>query len=84
MHSHYRQRGRRVALPAAAVAALALAATAAPPPASADAVPTAGQTADRAQPWQQYNFAPASRTVAPVSVYRTTGTVGNANAVLTG
>jgi hypothetical protein len=35
-------------------------------------------------PWDAFNLAPASRTVQPVAVYRTTGTVGNANGVLSG
>ena len=35
-------------------------------------------------PWDAFNLAPAGRTVAPVAVYTTTGTVTNAGGVLTG
>jgi hypothetical protein len=35
-------------------------------------------------PWQQYNYAPASRTVTAQSVYRTTGSVTDATEVLQG
>jgi hypothetical protein len=41
--------------------------------------------ADAAQsqkPWDKYNLAPASRTVSPTRVFRTTGTVRNADNVL--
>jgi hypothetical protein len=33
-------------------------------------------------PWDRYNLAPSSRTVAPAAVYRTTGTVTGASSVL--
>jgi len=38
----------------------------------------------RAGVWDQYNLAPASRTIGPVSVFRTNGSVINPNNVLTG
>jgi hypothetical protein len=37
-----------------------------------------------ARPWDAYNLAPASRTVTPVRVTRTTGTVGSPSALLHG
>ena len=36
------------------------------------------------RPWDAYNYSPTSRTVKPVAVYGTTGTVADAAAVLTG
>src|SRR5579872_5567736 len=36
------------------------------------------------QPWQQYNLAPASRTVSPVAVYATSGSIANPSNVLSG
>ena len=66
---------RRVAL-AVALAGLAAAAL---PMASANAT-----AAPAARPWDAYNLAPASRTVTPVRVTRTTGTVSGASAVLHG
>lgn len=44
------------------------------------AAPSAGQT----EVWDQYNLAPASRTVSPVSVFRTNGNVINPGNVLIG
>lgn len=63
------------ALPAASAAASTVGASAGSP---------ATSTAAASQPWDAYNFAPASRTVAPVRVTRTTGTVGGAGSVLKG
>src|SRR5205807_10618515 len=40
--------------------------------------------ADAACSGQPYNFAPPSRTVAPVAVFSTTGAVSNPNDVLSG
>jgi hypothetical protein len=37
-----------------------------------------------AAPWDQYNYAPATRTIGPVSVFTTNGSVINPNNVLTG
>ncbi|WP_052433071.1 alpha-L-rhamnosidase-related protein [Streptacidiphilus carbonis] len=69
-------RKRSTAL-AAALAALAVAALPAAH-ASASAVhPAPG--APTARPWDAYNLAPASRTVSPVRVTRTTGTVTGAS-----
>lgn len=41
-------------------------------------------TAMAATPWDAYNEAPTSRTLAPTSIYRTTGTVSNSTNLLTG
>lgn len=41
-------------------------------------------SAGRAEVWDQYNLAPASRTVSPVSVFRTNGNVINPGNVLSG
>ncbi|MFC1435582.1 discoidin domain-containing protein [Streptacidiphilus sp. N1-3] len=70
-------------------AALVGLAVAALPVANADASGhAAGRAADHgpapARPWDAYNLAPASRTVAPVRVTRTTGTVSSPSALLHG
>jgi len=44
------------------------------------AAPSAGHAAE----WDQYNLAPASRTIGPVSVFKTSGNVINPNNVLSG
>ena len=44
----------------------------------------AASSAGRAEVWDQYNLAPASRTVRPVSVFKTNGNVINPANVLTG
>ncbi|MDQ1735149.1 MAG: hypothetical protein QOH56_1400 [Pseudonocardiales bacterium] len=44
--------------------------------------PASAHENDHGHPWDAYNLAPASRTVAPKSVYRTTGTVQDASNVL--
>jgi hypothetical protein len=36
----------------------------------------------QSQPWDKYNLSPAGRTVTPVAINRTTGTVTNANGLL--
>ena len=55
------------------------------PTASADASSRpAGRASRGAAPWEAYNLAPAGRTVTPVRVTRTTGTVSGASAVLHG
>jgi hypothetical protein len=41
-------------------------------------------SATRAAVWDQYNLAPASRTIGPVSVFKTNGNVINPNNVLSG
>jgi hypothetical protein len=47
--------------------------------------PTGAAAADSpAHPWDAYNYAPASRTVGATSVYRTTGSVSDPQAVLHG
>jgi hypothetical protein len=66
---------RRIAL-ATALAGLAAAVL---PMASANAA-----DAPAARPWDAYNLAPASRTVTPVRVTRTTGTVSGASTILHG
>ena len=38
----------------------------------------------QAAPWDAYNLAPATRTLGPVSVFKTNGSVVNPNNVLTG
>src|SRR5438046_1794695 len=40
--------------------------------------------AARAAVWDQYNYAPSSRTIGPVSVFKTNGNVINPNNVLSG
>lgn len=44
--------------------------------------PAAAVPQDNGQPWQADNFSPASRTVSPVKVFRTTGTVNDPTNVL--
>jgi hypothetical protein len=54
------------------------------PAAQAGAAPAPHPRGASARPWDAYNLAPASRTVAPVRVTRTTGTVSAAGALLHG
>lgn len=81
---------RSPALAWAALLALGLLTAAAPtaaaaPPTAAAAPPgPASAAASPSHPWDAYNYAPASRTVSPKSVYRTTGSVSDPAALLDG
>lgn len=77
--SHHKRFGVLAAIAAATVGA-GLAVT----PASAEpaAAPAASGSRAPAHPWDAYNLAPASRTVTPERVYRTTGTVVDAGGLL--
>lgn len=71
------------AIAAVAVAsALVAGATLAVPASAAPASTPSTHPGNHSHPWDAYNFAPASRTVTPKSVYRTTGTVLHAKDVL--
>jgi len=79
---HRGRRGRRVGVGLAIVALTLGLAGVGLPAASADA--SAASAKPASQPWDAYNLAPAQRTVTPVRVTRTTGTVSNPAAVLRG
>ena len=99
-HDSYVRRGRRVGvglaiavlilvgagLPAAnASASTDTASTGTASTSSTASVSTvAASSKSGAQPWDAYNLAPSQRTVTPVRVTQTTGTVGNAGSVLRG
>ncbi|WP_021598860.1 MGH1-like glycoside hydrolase domain-containing protein [Actinomadura welshii] len=77
MHSSVSRRRRGVAAVALGVSAL-VAAQAAP-------LGTAQAEPGRVPaPWERYNLSPSSRTLHPVSVFETSGTVDDADAVLKG
>ena len=57
----------------------------APPAATASAgTPEKAAAAAAATPWSQYMLSPSSRTLAPVAIFKTVGTVQNPNNLLTG
>ncbi|WP_103940979.1 alpha-L-rhamnosidase-related protein [Thermomonospora echinospora] len=62
----------------------ALAVTALTLPVFLGGVPAAQSAPVEKAPWQSYNLSPASRTVKPVAVFRTNGTVTDPDAVLKG
>ena len=78
VHPRNRSRRRRIGT-GLALAGLTLAGL---PVLGSAASATPARPASR--PWDAYNLAPASRTVTPVRVTRTTGTVGSPTAVLHG
>lgn len=77
MHSSVSRRRRGVAAVALSVSALVAAQAA--PLGTAQAEP-----GHDSAPWERYNLSPSSRTLHPVSVFRTSGTVDGADAVLKG
>lgn len=77
MHSSVSRRRRGVAAVALGVSALVAAQAA--PPGTAQAEHGRGPA-----PWERYNLSPSSRTLHPVSVFKTSGTVDDADAVLKG
>jgi len=52
--------------------------------AGATPAPTTAVAADAGHPWDAYNFSPQTRTVTPVAVQSTTGSVTNASGALSG
>ena len=84
-HSSRRPRGRRTAVLAAACTAIGTVLVGTPVAHATDPGASAPHgTGSSAHPWDRYNYAPASRDVTAKSVYRTTGTVDNASAMLHG
>ena len=77
--THQRRRGRRAAV-LLAVAGLTLTAL---PAVNADAS-APGHSQGASRPWDAYNLSPSSRTVTPVRVTRTTGSVSSPSGVLHG
>lgn len=77
-----RSRRRRLGIGLGLMSLSLAALTAANIPASAASATSALPATSAAHPWDAYNLAPASRTVAPVRVTRTTGAVGDPSAVL--
>ncbi|MEU6034771.1 trehalase family glycosidase [Actinomadura sp. NPDC047616] len=78
LHSVARRRHARTTA-ALAVAAVTVPLTLTAPPATA-----AAQNGQGARPWDAYNLSPTSRTLRPVAVHTTNGTVANAQNVLSG
>ncbi|WP_433185873.1 alpha-L-rhamnosidase C-terminal domain-containing protein [Actinoallomurus sp. CA-150999] len=70
---------RRLPLTAVGLAALVAPVLSVPP---ATAGPAPSRSA--ARPWDAYNLSPRTRTVRPVAIYNTNGTVTDPSAVLTG
>ncbi|MFD0684809.1 alpha-L-rhamnosidase-related protein [Actinomadura fibrosa] len=83
MHHNVARRRRAASALVVSLSALAAASLAAAPAGTAQAAP-AKNASHGSRPWDRYNFSPSSRTVRPVAVFSTTGTVGDPSAVLKG